>query len=172
MGLFDFFRRQPPIREIEELADFIEQQSAFLSQKGIHEYSNARAGHYAKVLFDEPEIRGLCRAIALACVSARPRHGGEMVEGVLRPHAGAERTRARPTIHIDLVLGVFDRYPVPDAVGKEAWRDARAELALRLEQISMHPPKRVIDIPEQYVKRYFEMMPIHESCARATSARR
>ena len=27
----------------------------------------------------------------------------------------------------------------------------------------MHPPKRVIDIPEQYVKRYFEMMPIHES---------
>ena len=87
---------------------------------------------------------------------------GEMVEGVLRPHAGADK-RALADEHIDLVLGVFDRYPVPEAVGKDAWRDARAELALRLDQISLHPPKRVIDIPEQYVKRYFEMMPIHES---------
>ena len=162
MALFGFFRRQPPIREIKQLADFIDAQSAYLIQKGIHDYSNARAGPHAKVLMSEPEFvasleqsRWRAYPLGLAMV-------GEMVEGVLRPHAGADK-RALTDEHIDLVLGVFDRYPVPDAVGKEAWRDARAELALRLDQISMHPPKRVIDIPEQYVKRYFEMMPIHES---------
>jgi len=33
------------------------------------------------------------------------------------------------------------------------------ELALRLDQISMHPPKRVIDIPEPYYAHYFDLMP-------------
>ena len=162
MALFGFFRRQPPIREIKQLADFIDAQSAYLIQKGIHDYSSARAGPHAKVIMSEPEFvasleQSRWRAFPLGLAMV-----GEMVEGVLRPHAGADK-RALADEHIDLVLGVFDRYPVPEAVGKEAWRDARAELALRLDQISMHPPKRVIDIPEQYVKRYFEMMPIHES---------
>ena len=31
-------------------------QSAFWLQKGIYEYSRARAGHYAKVLFREQEL--------------------------------------------------------------------------------------------------------------------
>src|SRR5213080_3939170 len=47
------FRPWPPIRHSSELADFIDEQSAFLTQKGIYEYSRARAGHYAKVLFRE-----------------------------------------------------------------------------------------------------------------------
>ena len=54
-------------------------------QKGIYEYSRARAGHYAKVLFGEPEfIEAVDRArwraypLGLAMVA-------ELVEGVLRP---------------------------------------------------------------------------------------
>ena len=54
MKLFEkLFRPRPPIRDREELADFINAQSAFIVQKGIYEYSRARAGHYAKVLFAE-----------------------------------------------------------------------------------------------------------------------
>jgi hypothetical protein len=54
MKLLDrFFRRQPPICDKAALADFVDAQSAFLVQKGIYEYSRARAGHYAKVLFAE-----------------------------------------------------------------------------------------------------------------------
>ena len=87
MGLFDFFRRRPPIRDARALADFIDQQSAFLVQKGIYEYSRARAGHYAKVLFAEPgfqtaveQSRWRAYPLGLAMVA-------EVVEGVLRPHA-------------------------------------------------------------------------------------
>ena len=53
LGFFEFFRRPPPIRDAQALADFVDQQAAFLMQKGIYEYSRARAGHYAKVLFRE-----------------------------------------------------------------------------------------------------------------------
>src|SRR6266511_3180838 len=52
-GKLKLFRPRPPIRDREELADFINEQSAFIVQKGIYEYSRARAGHYAKVLFAE-----------------------------------------------------------------------------------------------------------------------
>ena len=50
------FRRRPPIGDLDALADFIDAQSAFITQKGIYEYSRARAGHYAKVLFAEEEF--------------------------------------------------------------------------------------------------------------------
>ena len=56
MALFDFFRRRRPISDTRELADFIDENSAFLVQKAIYEYSRARAGHYSKVLFAEPDF--------------------------------------------------------------------------------------------------------------------
>jgi hypothetical protein len=161
MALLGFFRRTPPIRTPKELSDFIDEQAAFLMQKGIFEYSRARAGPHANRMLVEPSFqksvehsRWQAFPLGLAMV-------GEMVEGVLRPHAGEDK-RAHIDNLIDLLLSVFDRYTVPEPIGKEAWLDARSALALSLDQVSMHPPKRVIDIPEQYVTRYFEMMPIHE----------
>ena len=61
-----------------------------------------------------------------------------------------------------LVLSVFDRYPVPAALGEPAWSEERAELARRLQLIGMHPPKRAIDICEPSAETYFDLMPIHE----------
>ena len=60
MGLLNtlnIFRSRPPIREHHELAQFIDENAAFLVQKGIYEYARARAGHYAKVLFKEAPFR-------------------------------------------------------------------------------------------------------------------
>ena len=75
------------------LADFIDAQSAFIVQKGIYEYSRARAGHYAKVLFAEQEFptsveRARWQAFPLGLAMV-----GEMVEGVLHPGAGMQRRR-------------------------------------------------------------------------------
>ena len=38
----------------------------------------------------------------------------------------------------------------------------RTDLERRLQLITLHPPKRVIDIPEPFAKLYFDLMPIHE----------
>ena len=84
MKLFEkLFRPRPPIGDREELADFIDAQSAFIVQKGIYEYSRARAGHYAKVLFAE---EGFAQSVEHARWQAFPlglSMVGEMVEGVL-----------------------------------------------------------------------------------------
>jgi len=155
------FWRRPPIADLEALATFMDEQSAFLVQKGIHEYSRARAGYYAKVLFNEPEFlealeqsRWRAYPLGLAMV-------GELIEGVLRGHA-----RDTQLPHLEgwrrFVLSVFDRYPAPATLGEAVWREARADLDRRLQAVGLHPPKRAIDIPAPYARIYWNLMPIAE----------
>ena len=157
-----FRRRRTPITDAGSLANFIDEQSAFLIQKGIYEYSRARAGHYAKVLFAEPEFQGSVEAarwraypIGLAMVA-------ELVEGVLRPLAVGTEARQLDGLS-RLVLSIFDRYPTPSALQQRVWDDARAELARRLQLVGLHPPKRAFEIPEPFARAYFDLMPIHKS---------
>jgi hypothetical protein len=161
MSLSALLRRRPPIRDLPALAAFIDRNAAFVVQKGIYEYARARAGHYAKVLFREAgflqaveESRWRAYPLGLAMVA-------ELVEGALARQDGPRR-RERLDALTALVLGIFDRYPVPQAVGSETWAEARAELARRLALIGLHPPKWAKDIPESLARPYFDLMPIHE----------
>lgn len=160
MGLFDLFRQKPPIREADALAEFIDGNAAFLIQKGIYEYSRARAGHYAKVLFREP---GFIAAVEVSRWRAFPLGLAmvtEVVEGVLRPYA-AERARQCEALTAQ-VLRIFDRYPVPSPLADDEWRGLRATLDHRLRLIGLHAVKRAFDVPEPFAQSYFELMPIHE----------
>jgi hypothetical protein len=163
MKLFEkLFRPRPPIRDREALADFVDAQSAFIVQKGIYEYSRARAGHYAKVLFAEKEFaqsveysRWQAYPLGLAMV-------GEMINGVLAFEVDGMQRRKILDQLIIIVLSVFDRYPVPPSIGEDAWLAARSDLAHRLDLTGGHAPKRVMDIPDPLAEAYFAMMPIHE----------
>jgi hypothetical protein len=160
MGLLDLFRRSPPIRDAAALADFIDRNAAFVAQKGIYEYSRARAGHYAKVLFGEPGFKQAVegsrwRAYPLGLLMV-----AEIAEGVLRP--AASDPQAQLEALRSLVLSIFDRYPVPAVLGAQAWAELRADLAQRLQLIGLHPPKPAMDVPEPFAAMYFELMPIHE----------
>ena len=161
MGFFDIFKRQPPIRDREALADFIDANAAFVTQKGLYEYARARAGHYAKVLFAEKSFQEVAEQarwraypIGLAMVA-------EITDNVLHSGRDVERLRGLRKLR-EIVLDVFDRYPTPAALDAQTWRDLRAGLTQRLDQLSLHPPKRAIDIPETYIQSYFDAMPIHE----------
>lgn len=161
MGLFDLFKRKPPIRDSAALAEFIDANAAFVAQKGLYEYARARAGHYAKVLFAEKDFQAVAEQarwraypIGLAMVA-------EVADNVLHQGRDVERLRGLQKLR-EIVLDVFDRYPPPAALEVDAWRDLRAELVRRLDQLSLHPPKRAIDIPQTYIQSYFDAMPIHE----------
>jgi len=160
MRLLSFFRRPPPIRDVPALAEFIDGNAAFVAQKGIYEYSRARAGHYAKVLFREQEFqtaadesRWRAYPLGLAMVT-------ELVEGVLRPHLDDRRAALDKLIAIS--LSVFDRYPAPPVLGAETWSRLRDELRHNLDLIGIRAVKAAKDIPVPFAERYFELMPIHE----------
>ena len=81
--MFGMFRRKPLIRDARELSDFIDENAAFLVQKG----TSAWAGHYAKVLFAE---KTFSKGVEESCWRAYPlglAMVAEMTEGVLRPYA-------------------------------------------------------------------------------------
>jgi hypothetical protein len=84
-----------------------------------------------------------------------------MIEGLLRRHAGEAQAALRQGL-IGVVLSVFDRYPIPAALGDDAWRKARDEIVQALNRTGIHQTKKVFEIPERYAQRYFELMPIHE----------
>jgi hypothetical protein len=161
MRFWEIFRGRPPVRTLGELADFIDAQAAFLAQKGIYEYSRARAGHYAKVLFADSgfqhaveQSRWRAFPLTLAMVA-------EITEGILRPQAGEHRRAVLEGLN-SLVLSIFDRYPFPAQLAKAEWLDARRELAHRLDLIGVHAVKFAKDVPESFVEKYVALMPIHE----------
>jgi hypothetical protein len=163
MGWLDLIWRRPaaPIADAEALADFIDRNAAFLAQKGLYEYARARAGHYAKVLFAEPEFREAVESARWQAYPLGLAMVGEMVEGMLRFAAGDDRQAVLEGL-VGLVLGVFDRYPLPRPLTAADWSAAREDLAQRLRRASLHPPKLVKDIPEPFAERYFDLMPIHK----------
>jgi hypothetical protein len=161
MGIFDIFRSRPAICDAGALADFIDQNAAFIAQKGIYEYSRARAGHYSKVLFREPEFQAACEVSRWRAFPLGLAMVGELVEGVLHPPRIEDRPAQADAIRT-LVLAVFDRYPAPAALSAWAWGELRGELERRLDLIGLHPPKWAKDVPEPFADSYFSLMPIHE----------
>ena len=100
------FQRPPPIRDLDALADFIDAQSAFITQKGIYEYSRARAGHYSKVLFAE---EGFAWSVERARWQAFPlglSMVGEMIEGVM-----ADLAMRAPTARLAAIQYYHRRLP-------------------------------------------------------------
>jgi len=167
MRFFDFGRRRRPIAETAALADFIDEQSAFIVQKGIFEYSRARAGHYAKILFAEASFlemldRARWRAFPLGLAMV-----GEVTEGVLNPflhEVGGPDSRLGGLSRLKpIVLSVFDRYAQPASLDPVSWSAAREKLARDLDLIGTHPPKMAKDIPERFAAAYTELMPIHKN---------
>ena len=161
MDLFKIFRSRPLIRDSRALADFIDANAAFLVQKGMYEYSRARAGHYAKVLFSEAafkeavdESRWRAFPLGLAMVA-------EVVENALYPHWHGHRTEGLESLE-RLVLSIFDRYAASSSLGPDTWIGLRGELQRRLQRFSLHGPKRAFDVAEPLAEEYFNLMPIHE----------
>lgn len=160
MGLFDIFRRRPAIRDASALADFIDQNAAFVAQKGIYEYSRARAGHYAKVLFREPEFRDASDRSRWQAFPLGLAMVGEVAAGVLSSARPEDRAALVDAVRV-LALGVFDRHPVHPGLGPATWQALRDALERDLQRIGLHAPKWAKDVPAPFAEKYVDLMPIH-----------
>ncbi len=160
MGLFDIFRRRPAIRDAATLADFIDQNAAFVAQKGIYEYSRARAGHYAKVLFREPEFRDASDRSRWQAFPLGLAMVGEVAAGVLSTARPEDRPALVDAVRV-LTLGVFDRHPVHAGLGPAVWQELREELERDLQRVGLHAPKWAKDVPAPFAEKYVGLMPIH-----------
>ena len=160
MGIFDWFRRPPPIADRSAVEDYLDSRAAFLAQKSIFDYARGRSGPYFSQMIKEKafndgvnEARWRNYPFGLSIVA-------EMVHVVLLPAVGEPAPLASALKAS--ALDAFDRYPVPAMLGSEYWTGARAALAQRVGAIALHPPKFVKDIPTPFADVFFNNMPIHE----------
>ena len=160
MGIFDWFKRPPPIADLAALADFLDSRAAFVVQKGIFDYTRAISGPSFSMLIEETafsaavdEARWKNYPLVLSMVT-------EMVDGVLRPYASSKEALGSALART--TLDTFDRYPVPAAIGTEAWSAARVDLETRLNRVTLHATKYAKDIPLSLAEAVFNGMPIHE----------
>lgn len=160
MGFIDWFRRPPPIADRAALEDFLDSRAAFLSQKSIFDYARGRAGPYFTMIMKEKPFLELLEIARWKNYPFGLSIVAEMVHGVLLP----EVRQRLPLVAAlrEIALDAFDRYPAPEALGSDYWGEARTALALRCDQIALHPPKLVMDIPIPFAQVYFDNMPIHE----------
>jgi hypothetical protein len=159
MGLFDWFKRPPPIVERADLVEFVDTRAAFLVQKSLFDFAHACSGMAFARLMQEPDFvaamdRSRWRAypLGLSIIS-------EAVHGAMRPAATGPMPLAEALREI--AFEVFDRYPVPGMLDAGTWANEREELGRRVLGIALHPPKAVKDIPFAVSEQLYNNLPIH-----------
>lgn len=144
-----------------QLKEFIESRAAYLVQKSMMEYCQARANMLFTTLMGEADFRAgyeyarwYAYPIAYAMVT-------EMAEGLLRPHC-AERILELHAALTELGREVFAVFPLPPGAPAHFWDSALQILDEELGQAGLGPVRPWRDIPERHAARIFELLPIHD----------
>ena len=166
MGIFDWFRRPPPIDDRAALIDFLDSRAAFLvAEEHFRLTRGRRRSVVLSMIIKEsrfPEAVEVARWKNYpARLSVRRRDGA-------RRAAARGRQEPMPLARgaAGAALAVFDRYPVPAALG-EGWKEAREASGLaghpdRAAPAEVREGHSAFRLPSQF----FDNLPIHERLAR------
>lgn len=143
------------------LQQFIESRSAYLVQKSITEYTQARAGMLFSTMMREPIFLAGYEKARWSAYPASISMMTEMVEGTLREQentpAGSLDAALMAVVH-----SILAQYPVPSGLGEAFWRDAADRVARDLAQAALGPPKPVQNIPLFRVQEIFDALPVND----------
>ena len=149
-------------RRIASAADvraFIESRTAYVVQKSIMEYMQARAGMLFSTLMREPLfLEGYERA-RWRSFPAAVSMVAEMVEGSLRERAGSAPGSLDAAL-LAIVADILATYPGPSGEAEAFWIDARDRVARDLAQAALGPPKAVQNIPLARAREIFDVLPV------------
>ncbi len=150
-----------PVASRDQLREFLASRAAFLVQKSIMEYAQARANMMFSTLLSEPAFLAAYERSRWASYPAAYSMLTEMAEGLIRPHA----IQPLPELHaafVELARGVFAEYPLPPGQEPNFWQAAIEALDHDLGAAGLGPPKPVHAIPDARAREIFDHLPVHE----------
>lgn len=150
-----------PVATREQLREFLAGRAAFLVQKSIMEYTQARSNMMFSTLLSEPAFLAAYERSRWASYPAAFSMVTEMAEGMIRPSAAGPA----PDLHASLIeigTDVFAGYPVPPGQSPSFWQEALAALDHDLGKAGLGPPRPVHDIPLARAREIFDHLPVHE----------
>ncbi len=150
-----------PIATRDELKEFLMSRAAFLTQKSIMEYVQARSNMMFSTLLSEPAFLAAYEEARWGSYPAAFSMVSEMAEGLIRPSA------AGPTLELHAALvaigrDVFSGFPLPPGQDPQFWHQAAEALDHDLGVAGLGPPKEVHEIPLARAREIFERLPLDE----------
>jgi hypothetical protein len=150
-----------PVATREDLKRFIESRAAYLVQKSIMEYCQARANMLFTTLLGEKAFLAAYEHARWHGYPAAYSMVTEMVEGILRPHAEGHLVQLHAGL-LAIARDVFDGFPLPEGASPQFWMEAEARLDRDLGAASLGAPKPVHAIPLARAREIFDVLPVHE----------
>jgi hypothetical protein len=158
-ALKGLFRPQQLVSRAQ-LAKFLESRAAYLVQKSMMEYCQARANMLFSTLITEPEFRAAYEHARWHAYPSGFTMVTEMAEGLVRPHC-ANRILELHAALVGIAREVYAGFPLPDDAGPDFWRRAVEALDQDLGQAGLGPPRPWREIPERFSRAIFDVLPIH-----------
>ncbi|MBL8906290.1 MAG: hypothetical protein JNM20_06400 [Rhizobiales bacterium] len=156
----DLFRPQP-LASRAQLKDFLESRAAYLVQKSMMEYCQARANMLFSTLLGEADFRAAYEHARWHAYPFAYAMVTEMAEGLLRPLC-AGRTLDLHAAFLGIAREIFGAFPLPPQADADFWQTALDTLDHDLGQAGLGPVKSWREIPDRHARRIFALLPIHD----------
>jgi hypothetical protein len=151
-------RRWAPVTTVQELADFLAAQTAYVAQRSVIEYCRARTGfNWDKLALEQQFLDRLevCRWEAYAVVLAEV---AELALIRLRRDAAADSEVYLPGL-VAAAHAALLRHPVPSH--RSTWTDAADAIQRHLARAVLAAPRPIHLLGLQSADTIFDLLPIH-----------
>jgi hypothetical protein len=165
MGLFQklkslFARRR--IASSRDLQEFLESRTAYLVQKSITEYSQARANMLFTSLLGEKQFQSAYEGARWTAYPAGLAMVAEVIAGQLRDRLELNATAAE-TLVARLSDTIINKLASHGPLTNEQWSAARKDIETALARAGLASPRRAHAIAGDRSRIIFDALPFHEA---------
>lgn len=153
----------PAIRKADDLSNFLEAQSNYLTQRATYEFSRNTLGYFGQHMFADEAFMAATRVSRWEGFAAVMADCLVLTEGLLRP--AAESHDLGPGL-LRLYVRALAAQPSP-AHRQAGYGDLVDLLGARLQQAATHPPAPVRDVARHAARRLLETLPVRSNNPRA-----
>jgi hypothetical protein len=153
------------IRTRAELRDFLESRAAFLVQKSIMEYTQARSNLLFSTLIGEKGFQEAFESARWHSYPAAFSMVAEMAAGHLREVGGVAAEPLHAALQA-IAKEVFNRFAGPSGLGEAFWSEAYKSLDRDLARAALAMPRQVRLMAQERAKEVFDKLPVSAAIKR------
>jgi hypothetical protein len=146
----------------DDLRDIMESRAAYLVQKSISEYTQARANMMFSTLLGEKVFQAAYDQARWRAFPAGMSMVAEVLMGRLID-AGHRDKAALATMLGAAMAQIVARYPVPQGAENTYWADATDAAVANLARAALGEPKSAHAVARPRAKEIFDALPVHEA---------
>jgi len=146
----------------QDVQDFLESRAAYLAQKSISEYTQARANMMFSTLIGEKKFQQAYERARWFSFPATLAMVAEALAAQFRTLDAGE-TGAINTLLMDSAREIVAPYPVPAGADAGFWQTALDDLEKGLQRAALAAPHAIHLMPKSRAREIFDNLPAHAS---------